>query len=113
PNFLFQVFGCIRLRIDSQQVSLGKELFGLKQQMAHRSRRREISTLEYSRRSSTPNAEGKPIEVKPTITIWFGPHKYELNGDFFEIAGIELSEAEMDWLAYELSRWLELRSPED
>jgi hypothetical protein len=101
-SFLCFAFIRVRLRINQQKFFLTYELFdwsgnkhrnveGLRQAIAH---------LEYTQRPSTKGRQGK---LKPRIIVWIGgTQSFRLGDD----GGI--TEPELDWLAYELSDWLEL-----
>jgi len=84
---LFTLFGQIKLRIDREQISLTKELFGFKYPHPRSSPTEAINKIKRSRFS-------------PILSIWAGNRQYLLN--------FNLSEPELDWLAKELSEWLGL-----
>lgn len=100
-QILFALFGQIWLQLDHEQVALRYQLFNLKYPRSRSSLRRQISKLErtqtYFKRTRTGDQK-----VKPQLNIWAGTKKIRIGG-----SGL-LSEAELDWLAYELSNWLEL-----
>jgi serine/threonine protein kinase len=101
-TILFPLFGRVRLRLNQQQISLTYELFGCKYNRPKPTQRQNIYRLDYTGRSFTKDAEGERVEIKPQLIIWADRQKYELGGN-----GL-LSEPELDWLALELSTWLEL-----
>jgi hypothetical protein len=94
--------GQIRLRIDRKQVSLTYELFGFKFNRPHRVLRQDISKLECTRGRHTAW-----FNMRPKLIIWAGVYKYELNGQK-TMWGKLLTEPELEWLAHELSEWLEM-----
>jgi len=71
--------------------SVHKSVQGLRQAIAH---------LEYIKRPSTKGRRGKR---KSRIIVWIGGTQTFTLGNYGRI-----TEAELDWLAYELSDWLEL-----
>ena len=96
--FLFRQF---RLRIDSQTICLTNELFGFKWNRFRPASKREISKLEIFKEFGA-NEQGD-IGWRPTqLIIWVGNHKYELDWS------VRLNDAEIKWLASELSDWLNL-----
>lgn len=94
-----------RLRIDAQQIALESKVLGVKVSRSQSAPRQEIHRLEYSRaRSLQDLLRGIPSQSdhKARLTIGMGTHKYELGDE------LSLSESELDWLAHELSQWLNL-----
>ncbi len=100
--FLLFAFLRVRLRINQQKFFLTYEpsdwiddkhrnVQGLRQAIAH---------LEYITRPSTKGRRGKR---KSRIIVWIGGTQSFILGDYGRI-----TEPELDWLAYELSDWLEL-----
>jgi hypothetical protein len=101
--FLLYAFIRVRLRINQQKFfftyepcnpqinvnSVHKSVQGLRQAIAH---------LEYIKRPSTKGRRGKP---KSQIIVWIGGTQRFTLGGYGRI-----TEAELDWLAYELSDWL-------
>lgn len=78
--------GKIRLHIDDRHLKLTNELMGWKYNQLPIARRKDLRRLECTRHR---------------IVIWAVTQKYELGNG-------HLTEAEMNWLAYELSQWLKL-----
>ncbi|MBI1242458.1 MAG: protein kinase [Nostoc sp. RI_552] len=101
-NLLLGLFGKIQLRLDQQQITLLYELFGFKFHHPRPAPRDSISKLVYIPRHVTKDSEGDKISVPPQLDIWAGVHKYPLRMD----SGSIQSEAELEWLAHELSDWL-------
>lgn len=64
--------------------------------------RQDIIKLERTKLTYSRNSNGDRITVKPQINIWAGTKKFTLG------KGGLLSEVELDWLAAELSQWLNL-----
>jgi hypothetical protein len=98
---LLELFGQIKLHIDQEEITLNYQLFGLEYYYHSPAPRQQIIKLEQTRTFYKEGGEGY-VEVKPQINIWAGTEKFEIGGD-----GL-LSKPELDWLAHELSDWLEL-----
>ena len=98
---LLALFGQIRLYLDREQIALSYQLFGLKYHSPRPAPRQQIIKLERTRTFYKEGGEGYVV-VKPQINIWAGIEKFEIGG------GGLLSKPELDWLAHELSNWLEL-----
>ncbi|MBD2364974.1 serine/threonine protein kinase [Anabaena minutissima FACHB-250] len=99
--FLFTLFGNIQLRLNSKQINLTYELFGFKFHRPRPSPRESITKLVYIPKHLTRDSSGDKTQVSPQLEIWAGVQKYQL-GDTTVIE----SEAELEWLANELSDWL-------
>jgi hypothetical protein len=89
-EILYGLFGKVHLQIDTEYIRLVHEVFGLRFRRVPPSRRWDIDRLELIPRQS------------PQLNIWAGNRKYELG------ARIPLQEPELEWLAAELSRWLQI-----
>ncbi len=112
--FIFPILGVIeglfkkvRLRIHRQQIQVTYELFGLKYNIIRPSEQRRVTNLEYiKRRFKNSN---KKLEINPQLIIWAGVQKYVLNGKYETVDSLHsLTEPELEWLAHELSVWLEI-----
>ncbi|MCC5616233.1 serine/threonine protein kinase [Nostoc sp. CHAB 5836] len=103
-KFLFHLFGSICLRLNPKQISLTWELFTCKFYRPRASSRQSITKLVYVPKHFTKDSEGTKIAVPPQLDIWVGVKKYQLGGT----GGVIKSEAELEWLAHELSDWLGL-----
>ncbi|NJK40843.1 MAG: serine/threonine protein kinase [Acaryochloridaceae cyanobacterium SU_2_1] len=99
---VFGLFGRVRLNITTAQISQTYELFGLKRAATPASQRQEITKLEVTKAYFKRDSDGDRVEVKPQLLIWAGTRKYGC----FE--GTMLSQPELNWLAQELSDWLDL-----
>jgi serine/threonine protein kinase len=100
-KFLFHLFGRICLRLNSQQIVLTWELFAWKFNRPRTSSRESITKLVYIPKHFTKDSEGNRIAVPAQLDIWAGVKKYQIGGWI-------KSEAELEWLAHELSDWLGL-----
>ncbi|WP_375476347.1 serine/threonine protein kinase [uncultured Nostoc sp.] len=103
-KFLFHLFGRICLRLNSEQIALTWELFSWKFYRPRASPRQSINKLVYIPKHFTKDSEGTRIAVPAQLDIWVGVKKYHFGGS----GGAIKSEAELEWLAQELSDWLGL-----
>ena len=101
------LFKKVRLRIDRQQVYLIHELFGFKYKRPRPAARQKITNLEYIKRRF--KKYNNRLEINPQLIIWAGVQKYVLNGKYETVDSLHsLTEPELEWLAHELSVWLEI-----
>ena len=101
--FLSQ-FRRTRLRFDEQQMTFTYELFGFKRHLFPPAPRENITKIAYIPRHVVKDSEGDSL--KPAkLEIWVGLIKYPLSVN--DVAIIQ-SEAELEWLAHELSDWLNI-----
>ncbi|MEH2375287.1 serine/threonine protein kinase [Nostoc sp.] len=103
-KFLFHLFGRICLRLNPEQITLTWKLFAWKFYRPRASPRKSITKLVYIPKHFSKDSEGTRIAVPAQLDIWVGVKKYQLGG----ISGAIKSEAELEWLANELSDWLGL-----
>ena len=101
-QILFTLLGRVRLQIDQKKISLSYQLLGFRYYRPRSVPRHHIIKLERTETSYKKDSEGDRVEVKPQINIWAGTKKFGIGG------GGSLSEIELDWLARELSDWLDL-----
>jgi hypothetical protein len=99
---LFGLFGRVRLRLDAEYIRQDYEIFGFGYAYPNPSLREDVTKLELTPAYFTKDSDGDRKEVKPQLLIWAGTQKYGFFG-----AGT-LSNAELHWLAQELSQWLDL-----
>lgn len=99
---LFGVWGRVRLTLDAQQIRQDCEIFGLKRSIPPPSLRQDISKLEITQAYFKKDSDGDRVKVKTQLLIWVGTRKYGFFG------GGALSQPELEWLAQELSLWLNL-----
>ncbi|HIK04275.1 MAG TPA: serine/threonine protein kinase [Trichormus sp. M33_DOE_039] len=100
-NLLFNIFGNIRLRVDEQKITFAQEIFRFKFYRPRPSPRTSISKLVYTKKHWSQDSEGSRTEVPAQLEIWAGVQKYQLG-----INTAIQSEAELEWLAHEISDWL-------
>lgn len=101
-TILITLFGHTRLRIDSEQISLKNKLFGIDYPFDKPKPRQRITKIERTSMTYRRDSEGDRVTVHPQIKIWTGTKHFTLGKDG------RLSEPELEWLAYELSDWLDL-----
>ncbi|MBU7586395.1 MAG: serine/threonine protein kinase [Nostoc sp. TH1S01] len=103
-HLVFDLFGSLQLRIDNEQISFNYNLFGWTFHRSQPSSRENIRKLVYIHQHFTTDSEGGSTIVLAQLDIWIGWKKYSLGGN----TAIVLSEAELAWLAHELSDWLNI-----
>lgn len=103
-NTLYKIFEKIKLSIDQREICLTQDWLGLKKKCS--SPTQDIVKLErlyypiYSQNSNTP------FSRHSGLNIWAGNQRYSLNDANQEVR--RLTDVELDWLAVELSDWLDL-----
>ncbi|MBD2435205.1 serine/threonine-protein kinase [Nostoc sp. FACHB-110] len=103
-GIVFGLFGSLQLRIDNQQVSFNRSLFGFTFHRPQASPKENISKLAFIHQHFTKDSEGNRTTVPAQLDIWIGVKKYSFGGK----TAIVLSEAELAWLAHELKDWLDI-----
>jgi len=100
---LFPLFKSTGLRLTKQQIAFTTKIFGF--QFYHRpSPRQNITKLVYTLHHFTRDFEGNRFQVPAQLEIWAGVQKYKIGIN----NGIVKSEVELEWLAHELSDWLNI-----
>ncbi|WP_016950694.1 serine/threonine-protein kinase [Anabaena sp. PCC 7108] len=103
-GILYGLFGSLKISIDYQQISLNHQLWGWKIPRRRYAPRESIYKLVYTPKYFTKDADGDKTQVPAQLDILAGIEKFELS-----INGNNLkSEAELEWLAKELSDWLNI-----
>ncbi|WP_414529063.1 serine/threonine protein kinase [Nodularia chucula] len=101
-SLLMGLFGNIRLGLDNEEIALQYQLWIFKSYRPQPSPRNSITKLMYIPKHMTLDSDGDKTTVAAQLEIWAGVRKYRLNVNFGSIQ----SEAELEWLAHELSDWL-------
>ncbi|QEI43302.1 Serine/threonine-protein kinase B [Dolichospermum sp. UHCC 0315A] len=103
------LFGSAKIHIDSQQISVNYQLWKWTIPRRRSFSRENIDKLVYTPRYFTKDSDGDKTQVPAKLVIWAGVEKFEFDVNTFTIK----SEAELEWLARELSDWLgiEITSP--
>ncbi|WP_392535869.1 serine/threonine protein kinase [Nostoc sp. C117] len=100
-KLLFHLFGRIDLRVNPEQIVLTSELFAWKFYRIPAWPKQSVTKLVYIPRHLTKSSNGTITSVIPAeLNIWAGVKKYQLDRSAIQ------SEAELEWLAHELSHWL-------
>lgn len=106
-GILFALLGAIRLHITQYRISMYPEILGLRLYPRLSAARQDIVKVEITHLLYKKDSEGNNFEVPPRIEIWAGVTKFELGGNGSNSRRI-LASPEIDWLAKELSIWLNL-----
>lgn len=104
-KILFTLFGQIRLRIDPQQMTIAYAMFGLESKFGSAPQHnicKLVHTNKFYRVAKGSKSRSSYVQEVPKLVIWAGTKKYELCSEKV------LTTPELDWLAYELSDWLNL-----
>jgi serine/threonine protein kinase len=99
-SILFTLLGKVRLRITQSEIFIRSEILGLRCFPSLTAARENITKIELCPLSYNRDSEGGNVAVPPQINIWAGTKKFSLGG------GDSLTPPELDWLAQELSNWL-------
>ena len=114
---LFTLFGKIHFNLTPAKISLIYELFGLKYSSPRPGPRQDICKLEVVEeqtvRPGGSRMERVRVNIPSQLVIWAGKRKYALGQNaltqWLRISRRRVLHAsELDWLAQELSDWLEL-----
>jgi hypothetical protein len=101
---IIDMFGRFRLTIDTRAVSFTVELLGLKLHRPKPFPKAAIRRLVYIPRHAARDTRGKVVIIPSQILLRFHAFPaYEINA-----IDLKLTDADMEWLAYELSEWLGL-----
>lgn len=103
-TILFNLFGQKKLIIDSERIVLIYQLLKFKYRHLKSDITAQITKLTRNNYARIKNTDGESVQFNPTLKIWVGKNKYQLDS---------LSEPELDWLAEELSNWLNLPIEKD
>jgi hypothetical protein len=106
-GILFTLLGKVRLRITQSEIFIRSEILGWRCLPSLTASRENITKIELCRLSYNRDSEGSNVAVPPQINIWAGTKKFTLGG------GDSLTPPELDWLAQELSNWLNLPIAKD
>jgi hypothetical protein len=104
---LFTYCRKVRLRITQAEIFRRSEILGLRCLPSLTAARENITKIELCPLSYNRDSEGGNVAVPPQINIWAGTKKFSLGG------GDSLTAPELDWLAQELSNWLNLPIVQD
>ncbi|AFY53386.1 protein kinase family protein [Rivularia sp. PCC 7116] len=102
-SFVFSWFGKVRLCLSKERITKFYEILGFHFQRPSASNKKDIKKLIYIPRHFVKNDSGERTEVFAELIISTGVRKYKLQD-----GGAISSESELEWLASELSDWLNL-----
>ena len=112
-NILFSIFGFTRLYINQENIQIVYEMLGFKY-IPSLSSRNDVCKLEIVSTTINTNPMGS-LEIPPRLTIWMGKRSYQLGTVILDTKFDELkmypkilTSPEVDWLAQELSDYLDL-----
>jgi serine/threonine protein kinase len=100
---LFPLFKSTGFYLTKQQITFTTRVFGFKFYQRP-SLTQDITKLVYQGKHFTKDLEGNRFQVPAQLDIWAGVQKYEIGIN----NGIVKSEVELEWLAHELSDWLDI-----
>ncbi|MEH1897224.1 MAG: serine/threonine-protein kinase [Nostoc sp.] len=112
---LFNSYGRVRLHINQQQILFIHELLGFQFYRLRPLPRENIIKLVYLPTHHTTDSEGNRFQVPAQLDIWVGVQKYKISASGISHTSVKgvsyclISEAELEWLADELSDWLGLK----
>jgi serine/threonine protein kinase len=92
----------VKIRITQSKICVTSKIVGLRYSPSFTASRQNITKIELTRLSYQKNSEGVTVAVPPQINIWAGRKNFSLG----HAEG--LTDPELDWLARELSNWLNL-----
>ena len=98
-GILYPLFGSLKILIDKDKITFDTQLGKWKIRRRSASRA-SINKLIYTPQYFTKNSDGDRSLQPAKLEIWAGVEKFEFNLDTLQ------SEAELEWLAKELSDWL-------
>lgn len=101
-SIFFTLFGKTRLQITPAEIVLTSEVWGRRCFPFLKADRKNITKIELTRLLYKRDSEGSSVAVPPQIHIWAGTKKFSLG------SSDRLTAPELDWLAQELSGWLNL-----
>lgn len=102
-SFIFSLCGKVRLCLTKERITKFYEILGFDFQRPGASPKKDINKLTYIPRHFIKNSDGEKTEVFAQLIISTGVRKYKLQD-----GGAIASESELEWLASELSDWLNL-----
>ncbi|MBD2694060.1 serine/threonine protein kinase [Anabaena catenula] len=103
-KLLFCLFGRIRLVINQHQITLIRELFGTKIKVPEPATKEDICLIQRIRKPVYKDFRISSLQIQAQIIIWTGKKKKFTIGNNNEL----ISEPELEWLANELSEWLDM-----
>ncbi len=102
-SLVFSLFGKVRLCLGKERITKFYQILGFDFQRPGASDKKDINKLTYIPRHFVKNSDGEKTQVFAQLIISTGVRKYKLQD-----GGAIASESELEWLASELSDWLNL-----
>ncbi|MBD2294766.1 serine/threonine protein kinase [Anabaena sphaerica FACHB-251] len=103
-GILFAYFCSLKININQQKISIDYYVRQWKIKNHISSPREHINRIIYTPKDVRKNSEGDVFEVPPKLVVWAGVKKIE-----FDLKSENIkSELELEWLANELSNWLNI-----
>jgi serine/threonine protein kinase len=103
-GIVYGLFGGVSIHIDQQQISLNHQLGKWKIPRCRSVSRESINKLVYTPQYFTKDSDGNKTQVPAKLVIWAGVEKFEFSVNNFPIKSV----GELEWLARELSQWLNM-----
>jgi serine/threonine protein kinase len=100
------LWGQTRLRLSNQEVHYTFEIFGRKRKITPVSPQSAIDRIELRASYFTKDSDGDRVTIPPNLILWAGTRRYDLNYAPTRGFGVGLVKPELEWLASELSQWL-------
>lgn len=97
---IFPIFGKTYFIINQNTITLTQEILFFRYQIVKPTARDEIYRLVYNPKHFSKDSDGDRITIPAKLIIYAGKNEYKLEGIATEI--------ELEWLAQELSQWLNL-----
>ena len=99
-GILWDLFGQLQLSLNRQQICLTHKMLGFKYNHRSPGLRADITNLEYTKKAFENDSAGGRKNIEAQLNIQVGTSDYRL--------GENLNLSELNWLANELSNWLEI-----
>jgi hypothetical protein len=114
-GILFTLLGKVRLRITQSEIFIRSEILGLRCLPSLTAARQNITKIELIPLSYEIELGGRVnnVAVLREVNIWAGTKKFSPAGEDSSGSRNSLTAPELDWLALELSNWLNLPIVQD
>jgi serine/threonine protein kinase len=102
-GIFYGIFGKLNIRIDQKTITTTHK-FGRLKIPRSSSARNNINKITYNREYFTIDSDGDRVNRGPRLVIWVGVKNFEFTVDHITIQ----SQVELEWIAKELSEWLDI-----
>lgn len=102
-GILYGIFGKLNIRIDQQKIAMSHK-FGKLKIPRRSSARNNINKIIYNPHYFTVDSDGDRVNRGPRLVICVGVKNFEFDVDHVTIQ----SQVELEWIAKELSEWLDI-----